>query len=46
VTQITAIERNPIARGPRLAVSPDGRWILYDQLDQSGSDIMLVENFQ
>ncbi len=46
VTQITAIEKNPIPRGPRLAVSPDGRWILYTQLDQSGSDIMLVENFQ
>jgi len=26
-------------------VSPDGRWILYAQLDQSGSDVMLVENF-
>jgi hypothetical protein len=29
-----------------LAVSPDGRWILYTQLDQGGSDIMLVENFR
>ncbi len=29
-----------------LAVSPDGRWILYSQLEQSGSELMLVENFR
>lgn len=29
-----------------LAVSPDGRWILYVQLDRSGNDIMLMENFR
>jgi hypothetical protein len=26
-------------------VSPDRRWALYDQQDQTGSDLMLVENF-
>jgi hypothetical protein len=29
-----------------LSVSPDGRWLLYSQVDQSGSDIMLIENFR
>ena len=29
-----------------LTVSPDGRTLLYDRYDQSGSDLMLVENFQ
>jgi Tol biopolymer transport system component len=29
-----------------LSVSPDGRRLLYTQVDQSGSDIMLMENFR
>jgi Tol biopolymer transport system component len=28
-----------------VSVSPDGRWVLYTQFDQSGSELMLVENF-
>ena len=29
-----------------LAVSPDRRWILYSQYEQSGANLMLVENFR
>jgi Tol biopolymer transport system component/DNA-binding winged helix-turn-helix (wHTH) protein len=29
-----------------LSVSPDGRWILYTQIDEDKADIILVENFR
>jgi hypothetical protein len=28
------------------SVSPDGQWILYTQLDQASSDLMLMENYR
>jgi hypothetical protein len=31
---------------PALAVSPDGQWIVYLQMERNNSDLMLVENFR
>lgn len=46
VTPVATMERQIGTGGWGLAVSPDRRWILYTQIDQSGSDIMLLENFR
>jgi Tol biopolymer transport system component len=45
VTQITTLEKR-VFGGPNLAVSPDGEWILYAQVDRNDSDLMLVNDFQ
>jgi Tol biopolymer transport system component/predicted Ser/Thr protein kinase len=45
-TRVTVPEKDPDYGDPGMAVSPDGRWILYAQVDQETSDIMLVENFR
>ncbi|MGA2149918.1 MAG: protein kinase [Bryobacteraceae bacterium] len=41
-TQIVKVTK-PLDLG--LGVSPDGRTLLYSQVDQTGSNIMLIENF-
>jgi Tol biopolymer transport system component len=46
VRQIAMMEKKASRGSPGLAISPDGRWILYTQVDQSDSNIMLVENFR
>ena len=43
--KITRIAK-PEKRGGDLSVSPDGRWILFAQVDQDTSHIMMVENFR
>lgn len=40
------LENRPIAQAPGLAVSPDGKSILYTQGNQSNIDIALVQNFK
>jgi Tol biopolymer transport system component len=42
--EIASLERVGDLRG--LTVSPDGRWLLYAQLDQIGSDLFLVDNLR
>ncbi len=43
ITSIATIDK-PVSFG--LTVSPDGRSLLYAQVDQQGRDLMLVENFR
>ena len=42
--------RIPIGKVPAgwggLAISPDGNWLVYTQIDETGSDLMLVEGFR
>src|SRR5262245_1840963 len=46
VTPVAAPEK-PIMRNIwGMAVSPDGQWLLFTQIDQQSSDIMLMENFR
>jgi dipeptidyl aminopeptidase/acylaminoacyl peptidase len=45
-TPIVTIADEPRIFNPALALSHDGRWLLYSQIDRSGADIVLVENFR
>jgi Tol biopolymer transport system component/DNA-binding winged helix-turn-helix (wHTH) protein len=44
--RFASLEKMPTPWEKGLAVSADGKWLVYSQLDQSNSDIMLVENFR
>jgi hypothetical protein len=47
LTRIGSVDKEPATLGSgALAVSPDGQWVLYPQVDHVESHIMLVENFR
>ena len=46
VRRITEVGRDFASENGGISVSPDGRWILYSQVDEVNSDIMLVEHFR
>jgi Tol biopolymer transport system component/DNA-binding winged helix-turn-helix (wHTH) protein len=45
VSDVMTLDGKPIAHETGMAISPDGRWLLYEQADYRSVDIMLVENF-
>ena len=45
VTKVAGLDSLPPPWDPGFAVSPDGKQILFSQVDRSAVDIMLVENF-
>ncbi len=46
ITNICNMEKGPYEGAPGLSVSPDGRFILYVQLDEARNNLMLAENFK
>jgi len=45
-TRVFVTDNPPAREAPGLGVSPDGRTVLYTQLDALTSDIMVVDNFR
>lgn len=45
LSEVIKLDKSLLVGNSGLAVSPDERWLLYAQIDQSGSDIMVINNF-
>jgi Tol biopolymer transport system component len=45
IRQIATLNKPPIEWGG-LSLSPDGKWLAYSQVDDTPSDIMLVDHFK
>ena len=46
IRRIYTFDKPPDAWGGGLSVSPDGKCLLYSQIDEVARDLMLVENFR
>jgi Tol biopolymer transport system component len=46
VTPVATLQRGFDVGSSGLAVSPDGRWLIWSQVDHVGNDIMVMENFR
>ncbi|PWU03939.1 MAG: hypothetical protein C5B51_17890 [Terriglobia bacterium] len=44
--RMAALEKPAVVGDSALAVSPDRRYLLYTQLDQSGSDILMIDHYR
>lgn len=43
---VYALQKSPYNPTPGISVSPDRKWILFQQIDENNSDIMLADNFR
>jgi hypothetical protein len=46
IRRIYTFDKPPEAWAGGLSVSPDGKWLVYSQVDEAARDLMLVENFR
>jgi Tol biopolymer transport system component len=46
VTPVAKLQKRIDPWSPGLAVPPDGRWLIWSQVDHVGNDIMLMKNFR
>jgi hypothetical protein len=45
-SEVGTVEGPPATGDSGLAIAPGGRYLLFSQVDQAGSDILLLENYR